>query len=163
MKRDKLTAERLRQVLSYDPLTGLFERIIKHHLSFTGRFAGSFDQKGYLHVRVDGIQYRAHRLAWLYCYGDFPKGEIDHIDGDKTNNTIGNLRDVTSLTNSENRKSAHRNNRAGTLGVGSFGGKWRARIMVKGRAIQIGTFESPEAARTAYVQAKRRLHAGCTL
>jgi hypothetical protein len=113
---------------------------------------------------IKGRQRYAHRVVWLLIYGEWPKLEIDHIDGDRLNLRIANLRDVPKIINSENKRRPHRGSRSGVLGVDlAKPGKWRARIRVRGKTIYLGTFDSPELAHNEYVRAKRSLHAGCTL
>jgi hypothetical protein len=115
---------------------------------------------------VLGKRYYAHRLAWLYEYGEFPEKIIDHIDGNRTNNSIHNLRDVSQALNSQNQKEARIDNGTGYLGV-TFDkrprtAKYRARIGITGCAkrICLGYFETPELAHLAYLDAKRKLHPG---
>jgi hypothetical protein len=95
-----LTAEYLRQLLSYDPDTGLFRWRVQ--LGFRGKVgavAGTTHSKGYRQIRIDGRIYRAHRLAWLYIHGEWPSGGLDHIDGNPANNAIANLRPATQQQN----------------------------------------------------------------
>ena len=94
-----LTAERLRGLLEYDGTTGVF------HWKGTGERAGSIQDKGYRTIEIGGRSYYAHRLAWLYTYGSWPNDELDHIDRNKDNNSISNLRDVSRSENNRNRRS----------------------------------------------------------
>ena len=87
MAKTDLTAERLREVLHYNPETGVFTRLKTEKNWRSGDIAGGF-RAGYIQIRVDGAKYSAHRLAWLYAYGVNPIDEIDHIDGNKSNNSI---------------------------------------------------------------------------
>lgn len=102
----------------------------------------------------------AHRLAWLYTFGLFPEGDIDHLNGVRTDNRIVNLRDATRAINAQNRRL-----RNGRLGIDFVKRtkKWRARIGVEGRSEGLGSFESKAAAQAAYLRAKRALHRGNTL
>jgi hypothetical protein len=95
--------------------------------------------------------------------GRWPNGVVDHINGDTSDNQWSNLRDVTHSVNCQNQRRAKRSNASGLLGVSFFDGKPRASISVDGRPIHLGTFDTPEAAHQAYVEAKRKLHAGCTI
>lgn len=106
----------------------------------------------------------AHRLAWLYVYGEWPNGDIDHIDGDRLNNRIANLRDVSRRVNLENQRRPKACNKSGFLGVKTFRDqRFQARIQVRGVQLHLGTFDTPHEAHAAYVAAKRNLHQGCTL
>jgi hypothetical protein len=167
MAKPIITVERLRQVLDYNHETGIFTRRIT--LGATA-IAGSVtsaatDAHGYRRVMVDGRRYPAHRLAWLHFHGVWPADQIDHINGSRSDNRIANLRAVTQLVNIQNQRTARRNNASGFLGVSwvKDRSKWRAQIMVSGAVLKIGHFTTPEAAHAAYIEAKRRLHAGCTI
>ena len=99
-----MTAERLRQLFLYDPLTGIFTwRINPSIKARIGDVAGCRTHKGYIQIQCDNVQYLAHRLAWLYYHGYFPKDELDHRNGDKRDNRIANLREATSTQNKWNR------------------------------------------------------------
>lgn len=158
-------AERVRAALDYDPETGRFTRKVPSSRMKVGDVAGSLHKKGYLTFWVLGRHMRANRVAWLHYYGEWPAGQVDHIDGDRANNAIRNLRVVDNRTNSENRKRANKNNARGLLGV-SFHkrtGKFQARIRVDGRLIYLGLHDTPEVAHVAYLGAKRSNHKGSTL
>jgi len=105
----------------------------------------------------------ASRLAWLITYGKWPVNEIDHVDGNQQNNRIANLRDVPHRINMQNRKKATRHNKCGFLGVTAIGRKWAAKITAGGKLTYIGLYPTPELAHAAYLEAKRQLHAGCTI
>jgi hypothetical protein len=166
-----LTAARLRELLHYDPDTGAFTRRFAELTPKGGvrKAAGTVIGRpmagGYVRVGVAGRRYLANVLAWLYMTGQWPRGDVDHRDGDPSNNRWKNLRDVAHQQNIENRRHANKNNTCGLLGVHASGarGRWTAAIHVGGRKTHLGSFGSPEEAHAAYVEAKRRLHAGCTL
>lgn len=161
----ELTAERVREVLSYDESSGIFTWRMKRGRCGAGSIAGN-QSRGYVQIHVDGRQYFAHRLAWLYTTGDWPVGEIDHINGDRSDNRWVNLRDVSRAVNQQNRRTAQRNNKTSKyLGVSRAkeGRPWRAYITLGGRGRLLGCFDTEDQAHTAYVEAKRRLHEGCTL
>lgn len=163
---NSLTAERLRELLAYDELTGEFTWVRpQSNRVAAGAKAGCISHEGYLLIRVDGTTYKAHRLAWLFVNGVFPADVLDHWDTNKLNNRIGNLREVTQTVNTQNRIAPGKSNTSGLLGVGFMPslGKWRARIMVKRKEVHIGLYDTKEEAGQAYVEAKRRLHPGCTL
>ncbi len=111
-----LTQDRLKQLLYYDENTGVFTRLVSHRTDRIGKEPGAFNTKGYVQIRIDGKLYVAHRLAWLYITGEFPCDQLDHIDGDKTNNAFNNLREVTNKQNQEN-VSLQVNNTSGFRGV----------------------------------------------
>lgn len=116
-------------------------------------------------IWVDGHCHRAHRLAWLHVHGVWPKDDVDHMDGNRVNNCIANLRDVDRSTNLQNMRSPGRPSKSGLLGVSWFerDRNWLARICVDGKNRYLGYFQTKEQAHEAYVAAKRKLHAGCTL
>lgn len=156
----------LRERLLYDPSTGLFTwRVTAGSRRALGDAAGTVDSRGYLVIRVGGKQRSAHRLAWLYVHGVWPDFHIDHIDGNKLNNRIANLRDVSVSVNLQNQKRPRSNSSSGLLGVSLCRqtGKWLAGIGINGRRKALGRFDSPEQAHAVYLEAKRRLHAGCTI
>lgn len=138
--------------------------------SSNGRRVGSKNSYGYIVVRFkfSRVQHRflAHRLAWLASHGSWPIGEVDHINGCRSDNRLSNLRCVDRSTNMQNQQKAQADNKtSGVLGVSysSGRGKWVAQIQTNGKKLQIGRFDTLDAARVAYLQAKRQLHAGCTI
>jgi hypothetical protein len=162
------TAEKLRELLHYDPLTGVFTRRVKtggRYGADVGAVAGTLTDAGYLKVSVMSYQYRAQRLAWLYMTGEWPAADVDHIDGDRTNNRWANLRDVSRSTNLQNKRAAQSNSKTGLLGAcwATRDQRFIARIKADGRYISLGGFDTAEQAHAAYIDAKRRLHAGCTI
>lgn len=159
----ELTAETLRELLSYDPITGEFRwRVTKSAQAKIGTIAGC-ESHGYRQIGIFRKPYKSARLAWLYVYGEWPKHDIDHINGIRDDNRISNLRDVTRLVNCQNRRIAKSGSWAGLLGVSKNKKRWSAKIRAGGRQICIGTFDTPEQAHEAYILAKRELHPGCTL
>lgn len=165
-----LTAERVRELLNYDPDTGIFTRKIRtaqrHHVGDRADFISkSGSAKGYHRVSVDSERYQAHRVAWLHYYGEWPSVFIDHINGDRADNRISNLRQATAQLNLENLRAPQKNSSSGLLGVhwSKQDGKWRAEIGSNRKKMHLGTFASPEMAHSAYLEAKRLLHKGCTI
>lgn len=171
---DLLTQERLKEMLSYDPKTGHWTWLVD---TKTGRGAGRVHMKagsqagavshakGYRKIGIDGQRYLAHRLAFLWMTGEWPKHQVDHIDGDGGNNAWNNLRDVTRSVNMQNRKRATKDSLTGILGV-TFNRnrqKWVAQITINNAPKGLGYFETSEAAHHAYLEAKRQLHPGNTL
>lgn len=169
MTSSKLTAERVRAAFDYDGATGVFRWRTTHTNSKKkpGDYAGSIDRLGYVRITIDGERHLAHRLAWLHVHGEWPSMMIDHVDGNKSNNRLDNLRDVSRSVNGQNQKRAQRNNRTRTLGVtrrsGNHSKPFQAYITTAGRAKYLGVFASEAEAGAAYLDAKRRAHEGCTL
>ena len=157
MKRD-LNAATLRELLDYDPETGVFRRRVRSSNRINvGDVAGSANGDGYLKIRILGRHYRAHRLAWLYAYGEWPVGQIDHINGRRDDNRIENLRDVNHCENTRNAKIKS-NNKTGVLGVYWYkrNNKFYAQIRGEGRQIFIGSFDTLDAAAFARKEAERK-------
>ena len=139
-----LTVERLREVISYNPETGdMIWRIDTGYKRLTGRKVGSVDYHGYRGTMIDYHKFRVHRLAWLYVYGEWPTTDIDHINGNRDDNRICNLRLATRSQNNINRDRRGIN---GRLGVSQYGdhGKWRSYITVDGKTLHRGCFEKFE-------------------
>jgi hypothetical protein len=147
----QIQRDALRALLSYYPESGDFIwNVAVNSRAQPSSIAGSLNQDGYLQIGIDGRRYYAHRLAWLHFYGELPTHGIDHINGDRADNRIANLRLATHAQNAANAKRC-RTNRSGLKGVSSSHGKWRARISPKGKCLGLGTFNSPEDAHAAYV------------
>lgn len=164
MAKADLTAQRLRELLHYDPETGVLTRAVSTSCrARAGAVAGCINASGYRQIGFNKTLFYAHRLVWLYVHGEWPKGHIDHIDGDKTNNRLNNLRDASGFVNSQNRRCASSNSAHGFLGVTKNKRRWSARIFANGTQIHLGTFDSPEEASATYVAAKRIEHGGCTI
>lgn len=159
-----ITVEELKQVLSYDPETGVFTyvddilagRFGKTPCARAGDIAGGIGSDGYRKIKLRGRSYRAHRLAWLYCTGRWPRNEIDHINGIADDNRWKNLREATRAENNCNRKTSKLNS-TGVKGV-----YWHkknkcycADIRVNGKKIYLGSFSCPTAAHLAYCKAAK--------
>lgn len=166
MAKAILTAESVRQMFSYDEVTGKLTWKQKSPRAGIGAEAG-YNNGKYLVVGFNKTTHKVHRIIWLHFYGEHPLGVIDHIDGEKTNNAIRNLRDVSPSENSQNIKTASKNNKSGLLGVcwHKRDKKWIAQIRLPESkyALEIGRFDSPEDAHKAYIDKKREVHEGCTL
>lgn len=166
--KPKITRERLQELLHYDSGTGEFTWAQARGVFKAGDKCPRMTKNGYKRVSLDGHCYLQHRLAWLWVYGYFPVGQIDHINGIRTDNRIANLRDVSAFENQQNLKSAQRNNRScGLLGVTYTrvcpSRPWKASIRANGKNHFLGHFNTPEDAHAAYLSAKRRLHPGTTI
>lgn len=160
LKSESLTATRIRELLHYDPETGIFTRLTSTGGMHKGTTGGRTHPNGYQYIRVDGQRYLAHRIAWLYMTGAFPEDSIDHINGSRADNRFCNLRPATYADNAQNRP-VRSSNVSGLRGVSWHHGrqKFQARIMVGGKAHSLGYFHDPNEAHKAYQDAKFRLHA----
>lgn len=156
----------LRERLDYEPESGKFtwrskavNRGIDRYWNrrFSGQEAGRVNQKGYREITIDGRLYPAHRLAWLYIHGEWPTLEVDHIDRQRDNNQIANLRVASRCQNAWNKRIAA-NNSSGATGVvwHSKLNKWQAQIEVRGRSIYLGVFGDIEEAREARATAAKQ-------
>lgn len=149
-------ADYVRSVMSYDPETGVFTRVERtSNFIRAGEAAGGPHNQGYVRISVGGNRYLAHRLAWLYMTGEWPKEEIDHINGDRSDNRWANLRRANSMQNNRNRHDYH--SRKGTC-FHKPNGKWNARLKVKGKYRSLGYFKTCEEAHEAYVRAARAVY-----
>lgn len=120
--------------------------------------AGGICKAGYNRILLLGKLYIASRLAWLYVYGEYPKYDIDHINGIKSDDSIRNLRTISKSGNMQNRSSLSLSNSTGFLGVRKMRDKFAAEITVNKKRIHLGTFNTVEEASSAYIEAKKKLH-----
>lgn len=151
MATTNLTATRLRELLDYDSETGKFRWRLRVSQAIPAMsLAGAKTADGYVRIKIDGVSYRAHRLAWLWVYGSMPTQFIDHINGVRDDNRIVNLRDVTRSVNQCN-LAIHRDASSDKLaGVKQRGSKWQARIRINGKPTHLGTFGTVQEAVAAY-------------
>ena len=160
MAKSDLIAQQLRELLLYDPETGHFSWRDKRKSGISRHgFAGFIIKGKYRGLNIDGVRYMVHRLAWLYVHGEWPHGDIDHINGIPHDNRIENLRDVSHRTNSENRRHGRNGGLIGTA-FHKHSGRWRAIIGANSKYITLGYFDTAEEAHARYLIAKRELHAG---
>lgn len=161
-----LSQAELKSVLRYEPSTGIFTWLKSHNFKIkVGSVAGRTTGTGYITIQLYGKRYVATHLAWLYVYGVMPTNFIDHIKGDKRDNRIGNLREVTRSQNAMNRPK-QADNTSGHKGVyldkKTIGGKqytyWRVKISKEGVHKTVGGFSTPEEAHAAYVVLAKQLH-----
>ena len=160
---DSMTACEVKALLDYDAINGLLIWRVNYPRVKAGQEAGYLLQRGYVGIRIGGCEYKAHRIAWLHYYGEWPKGDIDHIDHDKTNNRIGNLRDVSRMVNTQNKRKARADSTTGLLGVSRNGSGFKASIQINGKRKSLGTYRTPDEAYAAYLTTKRQTHEGNTL
>jgi hypothetical protein len=154
MTMTELTRERVLELLDYEPTTGkFFWKKAQGSRVVAGQEAGSVVKRKYRDIRIDGVYYRAHRLVWLVEKGTWPSGQIDHEDRDRTNNRIGNLRDVTQIVNLKN-QSKRKNNTSGHTGVRQLpSGNWIVQLGVNRKRIMVGIYPTVEEAVVAREQA----------
>jgi hypothetical protein len=141
------SAEYIRERLAYDPNTGVLtwrycEAMRREwNTRYSGAVAGADSDQGYRSISIDDRPHRAHRLAWLIMHGEWPVDQLDHINGDRADNRISNLRDVGHTENCRN-AATPRNNTSGVVGVRQrkATGKWEAKIKVDYRTIHLGYF-----------------------
>lgn len=162
-RADSPSVERLRELFCYDPGTGFLTRRIKHFGRPAGASVGTLNTLGYLVASADRKLLYVHRIAWALQSGAWPIAEIDHIDGCRSNNSWLNLRDVDRAMNVQNRHAADRDSGTGLLGAFRARGRFESKIRVRGVLHRLGRFGTAEEAHAAYIEAKRRLHEGCTL
>lgn len=137
----QVTAELLRQFFSYDPETGNLTWLVNRNSRVkAGDIAGSVEQQGYVVIKFQNRNYKAHRLIWLLVTGSWPKGQIDHINHRRADNRWTNLRDVSQQVNTLKRVKAITNTSGRTGVYPAKSGKWIARIYVMGKQINLGTF-----------------------
>lgn len=149
----------------YDPETGRFTWARQQGAAREGSLAGSRHNKGYWRVRVGYKTYLAHRLAWFISYGVWPAKFIDHINGDRMDNRLSNLRECDFLMNAENKRKPYSNNKSGYMGVrwNEQNKVWIASIRSAGKGKHIGCFPTALQAHEAYLKEKRAMHSGCTI
>lgn len=159
-KTPKLTFERLQELLSYEPETGIFRWKIRPTPRIRpGSVAGTVRPDGYREVRFEGFGYLSHRIAWLYMTREWPTQEIDHINGVRGDNRFANLREATRFQNTRN-TGLRRDNKTGVKGV-----EWRpyskrfiASIRLNGKRCYLGSFASLEEAKETRELASKKLH-----
>jgi hypothetical protein len=147
----QLSQQELKENLTYNPATGEFRRLKPTKRVKVGEIVGNLNNQGYSVVYVGWKPFLAHRLAWLYVYGEMPSMFLDHINGDRSDNRIANLRPADKKQNLWNVKR-HSDNKSGYKGVHfhSQTGKWRAQGMANGKRHHLGLYETPELAHSAY-------------
>ena len=153
----KLTQERLKQVLTYSPETGLFYWLCNRWRVKAGSRAGSVSPStGYRIIRLFQKNHAEHRLAWFYMKGEWPPSEIDHDDLNRQNNKWSNLRSATSSQNKANRRARGAYPKGVSFHKAS--GLFSSRVYSGGKQISLGYFKTPELAHQAYRDAAPKYH-----
>jgi hypothetical protein len=161
----KITQNYLKNVLIYNPETGVFTwknrdswpNFMNSRLA--GKEAGCINTSGYTVIRLHENLYLAHRLAWLYMTGSWPEKEIDHKNSVKSDNRFKNLRNATHAQNKYNCGLSSRN-KSGFKGVSwsKVMEKWHSQIVIKGQYFSLGYFTEPEEAHRAYMNKSKQHH-----
>ena len=155
----ELTLARLKKLLKYNRRTGVFtNRINRGTRAVKGAITGCVRADGYLDIVIDGKNYLAHRLAWLYIHGGWPVNDLDHKNGVRDDNRIKKLRPATRAINGKNQK-LHRNSKTGVCGVhlNKARGKYCAQIMVNGKQKHLGLYNEFEEATKVRRAAEKEL------
>lgn len=138
-----ISIEQLKEKLEYNEKIGIFKwKIDNQNQVCHNDIAGTIHSNGYVYIKIDGETYRAHKLAWFYYYGVYPKQELDHINKIKSDNRITNLREITHINNLRNTK-IYKNNTSSVKGVtfDKSRNKWRAQIVVNQHTYNLGRFK----------------------
>lgn len=154
-----ISQEKLKCLLQYDPVTGVFTWRESKGTAKKGALAGTVSGQGYVNIKLDGHLYKAHRLAWLWEYGAMPDGPLDHINGKRSDNKLSNLR-LATLSENQHNQGMRADNKSGIKGV-SWDSKnkyWRAQIKTNGRLIHIGSFSDLNEARMEMEKVREKLH-----
>lgn len=165
-KRILPTPEQLREMLDYDKDSGVlvWKKCDFRSNAWNGKYPGkhaitSDSGCGYRKGEVMGCTVYAHRIAWAIVHGEWPSGEIDHINGNSLDNRLVNLREASSSENSMNQKG-HKDSLSGLKGAGWHAqrGRWVSSIFAKGKRYHLGLFDSPQEAHEAYCKAAKEIH-----
>jgi HNH endonuclease/AP2 domain len=157
-KQAALPLKRLREILDYNPATGVF--VWKQTMNVTaraGQVAGSVNVWGYVQIKIGGKNYQGHRLAWFYVHGVWPEHEIRHVNDNRQDNRIANLKEITGLQIVLSHP-LRRDNTSGYKGV-TFcrtTGRWQAILFANGKRAHLGRFDTKEEAYKAYCEAGRK-------
>ena len=159
-KTNCITQEKLKEILDYNPDTGLFIWKVNSAKNVkSGHIAGNLKDTGYIRIKINKKMYLAHHLAFLYVYGNFPKDIIDHIDSDRANNKISNLRECSHQQNMKNLR-LYSNNSSGHKNVSwvKSRNRWIVQLKVNGKQKYIGSFDNLELADLVAQEARNKYH-----
>lgn len=163
-EKDRAELDRLLlEFVTYNPETGEITWAKKPNRNIEiGSQVGKPNSWGHWCFSFKGTTLMTHRVAWFIYHSEWPQNQIDHINGDKSDNRICNLRDVTQDINMQNQHRAHIGNKSGLLGVSykpyRKANPWRAMIKANGKNISLGSYSTAEAAHDAYISAKSVIH-----
>ena len=150
-----LSVDRINELLTYCPDTGQFIwKIDRKRLAVAGSMAGTTNGSGYRQISVDGTVYLSHRLAWFICFNEWPK-IVDHINRDRSDNRLDNLREVSQSINIHN--SSDRPSKTGFRNARKVGNKYQSEIKVNGKSIHLGMFNTAEEASSAACKYREQL------
>jgi len=165
--KTNITQAELKAILHYDPHTGLFTWVKSPSIKkLVGKVAGTTREGAYVIINIRKNMYFAHRLAWLYLHGEFPEKFIDHVNLDKRDNRISNLRLVNKAENQQNQVKAPAHNKStGLLGASynKNAKRFESGIKLNGKRKHLGFFATAEEAHYAYLVAKFQIHPMSTL
>lgn len=159
----KIDINELRAILAYDPLTGVLTwKVAPPRKPFLlGKPAGATDPDGYILLKIKQVMYRANRLIWFYVTGEWPPAdlEVEHWDGNPSNNRWLNLRLATRKQNQQNVFKVRSDSKTGIKGVSQeSANSFSATVRVDGKKVRLGSFPTAELAGEAYALAKPILH-----
>lgn len=160
MAKTDFSADKLRKLLDYNPETGVFTNTGVRRNTRAELPGRVHVTNGYVYVSINGSKYFAHRLAWLYVTGQWPDGEIDHINRDRADNRFDNLRISSRSLNNQNKVAHQSNNKLKLIGVSPHRQRFQANIFVGGKRTYLGIFKTEQEASNAYWEAKAKLHPG---
>jgi hypothetical protein len=152
--KNDLLADYVLSILNYNKDTGLFTWVNQRNKNKRKQYVGYVSENGYIIISIPEGNYRAHRLAWLMYYGKWPKNDIDHINGIRTDNRICNLREVTRRENLQN-MAKHRNGKL--PGATRVGDRYQSQIQVGKKTIFLGMYDTEMEAHLAYRLANENL------
>lgn len=154
-----LTQSLVRDLFDYDRKTGIVtnRKYRGGRSGKAGSVVGSPHGEGYLTVMIQGRNYLLHQVIWMYVHGVMPEADLDHKDGDRSNNRLKNLRPATRTENNQN-MAIRSDNTSGEIGVCRVGERWRARVTVGQKHFHAGYHDTVELATAAYLTAKAKHH-----